>query len=209
VPTFLLDTLKQIGAIWKRLSAPSRVAVAATLVLAVGGLLVVTFWARTPSFVVLESDLDSARAGRIATALEDLGVPYETRDRGMTILVPSRDVARARLKLGGQGLLFTGDAPEEEDASPWMGPEERQAKRVRRLQTDITRAVQSFRGVEQAKVILSPARTPPTAGSCGHRRPPSSSGRPTAGSSAPSRSRASCAPRRTRSPASPRRTSPW
>jgi flagellar biosynthesis/type III secretory pathway M-ring protein FliF/YscJ len=158
VPTFLLDTLKQIGAIWKRLSAPSRVAVAATLVLAVGGLLVVTFWARTPSFVVLESDLDSARAGRIATALEDLGVPYETRDRGMTILVPSRDVARARLKLGGQGLLFTGDAPEEEDASPWMGPEERQAKRVRRLQTDITRAVQSFRGVEQAKVILSPGK---------------------------------------------------
>jgi flagellar M-ring protein FliF len=161
VPGLLKTTLEQIGGIWRRLGAPSRVAVVTTLLLAIGGLLAVSLWARSPSYVILESGLDTGRASRIVDALQDLGVEYQTRDRSTTILVPSQDLSRARLKLAGQGLIVAGDPPEEEKDSPFLPPEERRARQVRALSQEIARAIQGLEGIERAKVLLSPGRESP------------------------------------------------
>jgi flagellar M-ring protein FliF len=161
VRTFLIEMLSQMAAIWRRMSAPSKVAVVATLLLAVGGLLAVTFWARTPSYVVLESDLRPAQASRIADALEDMNIPYDTRDRGTTVLVPAGDLSRARLKLAGLGLMITEDAETTEEASPWLGNAEREALRIRKIQAELARAIQAFKGLERVKVIISPGKDSP------------------------------------------------
>jgi flagellar M-ring protein FliF len=161
VPTFLIEMLSQMAAIWRRMSSSSRVAVVATLLLAVGGLFAVTFWARTPSLVVLESDLRTVQASKIVDALGDFNIPYETRDRGTTVLVPAGDLSRARLKLAGLGLMIAQETEASEEASPWLGNAEREALRIRKIQSELGRAIQAFKGLERVKVIISPGKDSP------------------------------------------------
>ena len=62
------------------------------------------FWARTPDYRTLYSNISDEDGGAIVAQLAQMNVPYRFQEHGGAIMVPADHVYEARLKLAQQGL---------------------------------------------------------------------------------------------------------
>ena len=100
VDTFL-HTLRNLG--------PMRLAVMGAVVLGlVAFFIYLTTRLATPQMALLFGDLDPADASRIGTHLQGQNIPFETRQNGTEVHVPSGQVASLRISLAEQGLPSGG-----------------------------------------------------------------------------------------------------
>lgn len=110
-----------------------------------------------PTFVPLYSDLSLAGASRVVAALEQDGFTVELGGGGAVVSVPQEDVARARMALAEQGLPDEG-APGWEifDNASGMGMNSFMQKlsRMRALEGELARSVQTIEGIDAARVHL-------------------------------------------------------
>lgn len=69
----------------------------------VGGIIVVG-WLNSVSYSRLYSNLEESEAGEVTAYLNDNKIPYQLKDNGTTIEVPSNDVYKVRISLAAEGL---------------------------------------------------------------------------------------------------------
>ena len=96
--------LEQINAIWKGTSFIQRLTFFALFLGFIIGFLGVVYWIRKPDFELLYGNLDQMESSDIIGNLKENKIPYEIRDKGTTILVPSNIVYETRMNLAKNGL---------------------------------------------------------------------------------------------------------
>jgi len=64
----------------------------------------VVLWMQEPNYAVLFGNLDKSEAGEILDALQKLNIEYKLDDSTGAVMVPSKNVHDARIKLAAQGL---------------------------------------------------------------------------------------------------------
>ncbi|MEM8770915.1 MAG: flagellar basal-body MS-ring/collar protein FliF [Pseudomonadota bacterium] len=112
-----------------------------------------------PSMSVLYADAGYAEAQRIITRLDQDGVDHKVRDqgRGVTIMVPRKDVSRLRLDLAADGFdAGTGVGYEIFDDAQMLGATtfQQNINRLRALEGELARTLAAIDGVRTARVHL-------------------------------------------------------
>ena len=125
------------------------------------GLVMALFFGLTavmaPTYEPLYSNLSIAGAGRVVAALEQNGFAVQLDSSGAVVSVPQGDVARARMALAEQGLPDEG-APGWEifDNASGLGMNSfmQQVSRLRALEGELARSIQTIEGIDAARVHL-------------------------------------------------------
>lgn len=76
--------------------------IALAAAIAVG--IVVALWAKEPNYTMLYGSLAQNDASDVALALQQAGIQYKVDEATGAVMVPTKDMHEARLKLAGQGL---------------------------------------------------------------------------------------------------------
>lgn len=110
-----------------------------------------------PSYATLYRDLTPSDASRMVSALEGSGFTVKVDASGSIISVPQEDLARARMELAGQGLVGDGVAGWElfdEGSGLGMNTFMQKINRLRALEGELARSIQTLDGVDAARVHL-------------------------------------------------------
>lgn len=133
---------------------------------AIGAALAIVFALQLagPPYVALYDGLTPAEGGKVIAALQKLGIPYQLQAAGNIILVPSPDLANARLQLGATNT--PGDAVSTgwdklENAPMTMSDLAQNTLATRALEASLADSIDSMDGISAAQVYLAlPAETP-------------------------------------------------
>lgn len=156
MPEFLKQLQADFTRIWGGLGPTQRMLLGVVAVAAVGVISALVFWAQTPDWTPLFTNLDSRDAGEIVAKLREQKVAYQIGEGGGAILVPSKDVHELRLSLAGQGLPQGGTVGFELFDKNTFGMTDFNQKLnyQRALQGELARTITQMSGVEQARIHL-------------------------------------------------------
>lgn len=150
------EGLKAIAAI--RALGPKRLmalaAVGASVIAIVG---VSAYLLSRPQFEVLYSGLDGPDASRIVNAMREANIPFDVSTDGATVMVESGRAAQARMLLAERGLPRGASGGYElfdKLGSLGLTSFMQQTTRVRALEGELARSIQSIQGVRTARVHL-------------------------------------------------------
>jgi len=143
-----LQILRNIGTV--RLGAMASVAV---------GLVAFFIYLATrlasPNLALLYGDLDAADAGQIIGQLNAQSVPYESRNKGTEIYVPTSEVGRLRIAIAQKGVGGSlGYEILDRDEAIGTSSFVQNINRVRALEGEISRTIMSMNPVKGARVHL-------------------------------------------------------
>jgi flagellar M-ring protein FliF len=137
---------------------PRRLALLAAIGVAVFGLVgAAGYFLSRPTNEVLYSGLDKQDVTRIGGALKESGVGFDVSADGATVYVAYGDTARARMLLAEQGLPRSGGTGYElfdKLGSLGLTSFMQEITRVRALEGELARTIQTMRGVKAARVHL-------------------------------------------------------
>ena len=126
-------------------------AIVAAVVLGLGSVM-------APTYVPLYSQLSPAAASSMSRTLEQAGIRYELSEDGMTVRVADEDQARARMALADSGLPSEGVPGWElfDEAGGGLGMNSflQQVNRLRALEGELARSIQTIDGIDAARVHL-------------------------------------------------------
>lgn len=153
----ILDNLKTLGL--RRLAVLGGTGLALVAALFFGLSVAVA-----PDYVSLYRDLSPAEASRIVDSLEQAGFRVRIDGGGTGVSVPQEDIARARMELASIGLPGKG-APGWElfDESSGLGMNSfmQRVNRLRALEGELARSIQTIESVDAARVhLVLPEREP-------------------------------------------------
>lgn len=151
----ILENLKALGT--RRLIALGGVGSAVIAFTVIAALYLVQ-----PEYRPLSTGLSSTEASRIMTELETAGYRPQVSNDGATVMLPSGDIARARMVIASAGLVGNS-VPGWElfDASPGLGTTSftQRIQRLRALEGELIRSIVTMEPVEDARVhIVLPER---------------------------------------------------
>jgi flagellar M-ring protein FliF len=137
---------------------PRRLALLAAIGAAVFGLVgAAGYFLSRPTNEILYSGLDKQDVTRIGAALKDAGVGFDVSADGAAVYVGYGDTARARMLLAEQGLPRSGGTGYElfdKLGSLGLTSFMQEITRVRALEGELARTIQTMRGVKAARVHL-------------------------------------------------------
>jgi flagellar M-ring protein FliF len=110
-----------------------------------------------PSLEVLYSNLDHQDAGRIASALKEANISFDVSSDGGTVLVRYGESSAVRMLLAEKGLPSNPSAGNElfdKLGSLGLTSFMQEVTRVRALEGELARTIQTMRGVRAARVHL-------------------------------------------------------
>lgn len=149
-----MDALSQM----MRNLGPTRLAVMGAMLFGlIGFFIFITARLSAPSLELLYRELDAADASRIVQQLETANIPFEIKQNGSAIHVPSDQVARLRLKMANQGLPTGGSVGYEIfDNAESLGTTNfvQNVNLVRALEGELARTIRSLANVKTARVHL-------------------------------------------------------
>ncbi len=131
--------------------------VAAALVISSG---VFGLWLGHEEQAVLFADLSPEDASKALSELTKRDVPAELTNGGTTIMVPASEVHRLRVDLVTEGIGSSGVVGYEifDQRDYGVTPEEMEVRQLRALQGELTKTIESLRGVDAARVHLVMAK---------------------------------------------------
>ena len=137
---------------------PRRLLLLAAIGLATFGLVgAAGYYLSRPANDVLYSGLDKQDVARIGSALKEAGVAFDVSADGATVYVAFGDAAHARMLLAEQGLPRSGGTGYElfdKLGSLGLTSFMQEITRVRALEGELARTIQTMRGVKAARVHL-------------------------------------------------------
>jgi flagellar M-ring protein FliF len=157
-----MDVLQKILLIWRKISPVQRALLAAV---AVASLLVASllmYWARRPDMRMLYQDLPPAEASKITDKISEKEIPYELRDSGTTIYVPSQHVYQLRLDLAKEGLPAGEQSGYKlfDDEKIGISPFVQNVNLKRAQEDELAKSIQMIDGVAHVRVhIVNPDQT--------------------------------------------------
>ncbi|MGR3321919.1 MAG: flagellar basal-body MS-ring/collar protein FliF [Pseudooceanicola sp.] len=153
----LLNNLQSLG--WRRLAVLAGVGMALVTALFFGLSVAVA-----PEYAPLYRDLTPGESARVVEELEQAGFRVQVDGSGTVVNVPREDMARARMELAGLGLPNDGTPGWElfDDASGLgMNTFMQRVNRLRALEGELARSIQTIEGVDAARVhLVLPEREP-------------------------------------------------
>jgi flagellar M-ring protein FliF len=152
--------LEQFQQIVKNLAAlgTRRLAILAAVgVFVVAGVGTAAFYLNRPAFQPIYIGLEPDDISRMGMALADSGIEYDVNTDGTSILVPAGKTSRARMILAEKGLpnsSGTGYELFDNLGSLGLTAFMQEITRVRALEGEISRSIQTIRGVKGARVHI-------------------------------------------------------
>ncbi|MCP5075696.1 MAG: flagellar M-ring protein FliF [Rhodobacteraceae bacterium] len=146
----LLTGLKSLGP--RRLSILGVVGILLFTTISFSG-----YYLNRPNHETLYSGLDAEDVTRIGAVLNEAGVSFDISTDGKTIKVPTGRTARARMLLAEKGLPRSDNAGYElfdKMGSLGLTSFMQEVTRIRALEGEIARTIQSLNGVKAARVHL-------------------------------------------------------
>ena len=146
----LLASLRNLGA--RKLAILAAVGLAIFAVTGFSG-----YYLSRPSFEVLYAGLDRQDVNRIGAALKEAGLSFDVNSDGNTVLVPYGQTAQARMLLAEKGLPHSSNAGYElfdKMGSLGLTSFMQEVTRVRALEGELARTIQTMRGVKAARVHI-------------------------------------------------------
>ena len=154
-PEAILNYLKTIG--------KTKLAIGAS-----GGLLALAFLfflltrVSQPDMALLYGDLDLRDSGQISEKLQTMATPFEIRDGGKQVYVPSNEVLKVRMGLAEAGLPMGGAVGYEIfDRSEILGSTSfiQNINLLRAVEGELARTIRTIQGVAAARVhVVMPQR---------------------------------------------------
>ena len=145
-----LETLKKLG--------PARLSIMGAVVL---GLLLffiyISMQVSGPRMKMLYKDLASEDSSSVAAKLEEIKIPYEISADGATVMVPEKEVGRARMLLAQDGLPNGGSLGYELfDKQSGFGTTSfvQNITQVRAIEGELAKTISSLAPVKSARVHL-------------------------------------------------------
>ncbi len=151
----ILDNLKALG--------PQKLAMlGGGVALAVAVLSIAALYLNRPAYETLYVGLERADVNQIGMVLGEAGVPFDVASDGATVLVAAGRTANARMLLAEKGLPTSANAGYEifdNVGSLGLTSFMQQITRIRALEGEIARTIQSLEGIRSARVhIVLPER---------------------------------------------------
>ena len=146
----LLGSLADLGA--RRLAALAIVGITVFALVGLGG-----FYLSRPELDVLYSGLGREDVTRIGAALTEAGIPFDVNAEGDTMMVRFSQTAEARMLLAGKGLPQSANAGYElfdQLGSLGLTSFMQQVTRVRAMEGELARTIQSMKGIKAARVHI-------------------------------------------------------
>jgi len=115
------------------------------------------FWAKSPDYRVLYSNISDEDGGAIVAQLAQMNVPYRFQEHGGAIMVPADRVYEARLKLAQQGLPKGGQVGFEllDQEKFGLSQFNEQINYQRALEGELARTIEKLGPVRSARVHLA------------------------------------------------------
>lgn len=115
------------------------------------------FWAKSPDYRVLYSNISDEDGGAIVAQLTQMNVPYSFQEGGGAIMVPADRVYEARLKLAQQGLPKGGQVGFEllDQEKFGLSQFNEQINYQRALEGELARTIEKLGPVRSARVHLA------------------------------------------------------
>jgi flagellar M-ring protein FliF len=151
------STLDKIRRLLTNTNPVQRIAIGAALVAVIAGaLLLVTSGGGSGRLSPLYTDLSQGDAASIVSELESLGVSYELKDSGATIMVPTDSVNRTRLSMSEKGLPESNDGYALLDKQGITASEFRQRTAYQRaLEGELENTIEELDAIDGAVVHLA------------------------------------------------------
>jgi flagellar M-ring protein FliF len=146
----LWGSLLELGA--RRLAALGIIGLTVFAVVGLGGL-----YLSRPAMEVLYSGLDREDVTRIGAALNEAGIGFDVNADGNSVLVSYGQTAQARMLLAEKGLPHSANAGYElfdQLGSLGLTSFMQEVTRVRALEGEIARTIQSMNGIKAARVHI-------------------------------------------------------
>ena len=153
----IVENAKNFVSGFRTFSTGQKAVVIAVVVALLGGAVLFSRWASTPSYTPMFSNLSGTDANAMVEKLDADGVPYQLADNGATILVPADVVDSERLAMSGAGLPadtgsgYTLLTEQKVTTSEFM--QQKTYQKV--LQGELESTIESIDGVESAVVNLA------------------------------------------------------
>ena len=116
-----------------------------------------SYYLNRPAYETLYVGLDRSDVNQIGLVLGEAGVGFDVASDGTTVLVPAGSTAQARMLLAEKGLPTSANAGYElfdNVGSLGLTSFMQQVTRVRALEGEIARTIQSIQGIKAARVHI-------------------------------------------------------
>jgi flagellar M-ring protein FliF len=146
----ILTNLKSFGP--RRLGMMAAVAVIVLAMIGIG-----SYYLNRPAFETLYVGLDRSDVNQIGLVFGEAGIDFDVASDGTTVLVPAGSTAKARMLLAEKGLPTSANAGYElfdNVGSLGLTSFMQQVTRVRALEGEIARTIQSIQGIKAARVHI-------------------------------------------------------
>lgn len=148
---------QHISAVWQKIGLMQRAMLAAMAMACVLTVALLMHWASRPQMQLLFGNLDVDECAQIADKIAEKNVPYEIRNGGRSLFVPSDQVYTLRASLARDGLTPKKGEPGYEifdNEKIGVSPLVQKMNYNRALQGELAKTIQVFEGVEYARVHL-------------------------------------------------------
>lgn len=158
---YLLQLKTQVLELWQKMSKMQKIVIIGSAFLLFGTLIVLAKGAAAPDYGPLFTLKDSQEAGQVIEKLKEKKILYQisdsgTTDGGVTILVPTKDIAQTRLEIAAEGMPTGGVVGFENFDKTQFGETDtdRRTRYLRALQGELTRTIEGMAEVETARVHI-------------------------------------------------------